>query len=122
MHGGAGAGTNAIASLQAGTLQSPPCLQAVNPPFFLPHSSPSMPKTDKTPSPKDFESAMQALEQVVAELESGKLSLEDSLAAYKRGTELSAFCQKTLEAAQQQVQILENGELKDFNAAPGNAH
>jgi len=81
-----------------------------------------MPKTDKTPSPKDFESAMQALEQVVAALESGSLSLEDSLAAYQRGTELSAFCQKTLEEAQQRVRVLENGVLKDFDAGAGHDH
>ena len=44
-----------------------------------------------------------------------KLSLEASLAAYKRGMELSAFCQKTLEEAEQQVKILEKGVLKDFD-------
>lgn len=79
-----------------------------------------MPKSDKQPTPKDFESAMQALERLVADMESGKLSLEDSLAAYKRGMELSAFCQKVLEDAEQQVKILENGVLTDFDAAQGN--
>ncbi|MEW5771816.1 MAG: exodeoxyribonuclease VII small subunit [Pseudomonadota bacterium] len=78
-----------------------------------------MPKTEKTATPKDFESAIQELEQVVAEMESGKLSLEASLAAYKRGMALSAFCQKTLEAAAQQVKILENGTLKDFGGGEG---
>jgi len=75
-----------------------------------------MPKTEKTAKPKDFESAIQELEQVVADMESGKLSLEASLTAYKRGMELSAFCQKTLEEAEQQVKILEKGMLKDFDA------
>jgi exodeoxyribonuclease VII small subunit len=79
-----------------------------------------MPKTEKPATPKDFESAIQELEQLVAEMESGKLSLESSLAAYKRGMELSAFCQKTLEAAEQQVKILENGMLKDFDPNAGN--
>ncbi len=62
----------------------------------------------------DFESAMAELEQIVADMEAGKLSLEDSLAAYKRGAELLAFCRGRLEDAQQQVSVLENGVLKDF--------
>ena len=76
-----------------------------------------MPKTEKNAKPKDFETAIHELEQVVADMESGKLSLEDSLAAYKRGMELSAFCQKTLEEAEQQIKILEKGLLKDFDPA-----
>ncbi|MBI5627109.1 MAG: exodeoxyribonuclease VII small subunit [Nitrosomonadales bacterium] len=63
-----------------------------------------------------FESAMTELEQIVADMEAGKLSLEDSLAAYKRGAELLSFCRSKLEDAQQQVSVLENGVLKDFSA------
>jgi len=62
----------------------------------------------------DFESAMAELEQIVADMEAGKLSLDDSLAAYKRGAELLVFCRGRLEDAQQQVSILENEVLKDF--------
>ena len=42
-------------------------------------------KSQKTPS---FEVALAELEQVVADMEVGKLSLEDSLSAYRRGAEL----------------------------------
>ena len=63
-----------------------------------------------------FESAMVELEQIVADMEAGKLSLEDSLAAYKRGAELLSFCRTRLEDAQQQVRVLEDGVLKDFSA------
>ncbi len=66
----------------------------------------------------DFESAMAELEKIVADMEAGKLSLEDSLAAYKRGAELLSFCRGRLVDAQQQVSILENGVLKDFSANP----
>src|SRR5512146_2775292 len=38
-----------------------------------------------------FEAAMAELEQIVSDMEAGKLSLEDSLAAYKRGAELLTF-------------------------------
>jgi len=64
-----------------------------------------------------FESAMAELEQIVADMEAGKLSLEDSLAAYKRGAELLSFCRTRLEDAQQQVRVLEEGVLKNFSAS-----
>jgi exodeoxyribonuclease VII small subunit len=70
----------------------------------------------KSQKESGFESAMAELEKIVADMESGKLSLEDSLAAYKRGAELLAFCRSRLEDVQQQVQILEDGMLKDFSA------
>lgn len=63
----------------------------------------------------DFESAMAELEKIVADMEAGKLSLEDSLTAYQRGAELLAFCRSRLEDAQQQVSVLENGGLRDFS-------
>lgn len=69
-------------------------------------------KAQKTLS---FESAMAELEQLVADMEGGKLSLEDSLTAYKRGAELLSFCRSRLDDAQQQVRVLEEGVLKDFS-------
>lgn len=66
-----------------------------------------------------FELALAELEQVVADMESGKLSLEESLAAYQRGAELLRQCRSRLEDAQQQVRILEDGSLKDFAAGSG---
>jgi exodeoxyribonuclease VII small subunit len=75
----------------------------------------AMSRAAKTIPPKDFESAVTELEGLVATMEAGNLPLEQSLAAYKRGVELSAFCQRTLADAEQQVKILENGLLKDFD-------
>ena len=72
-------------------------------------------KSQKTPS---FEVALAELEQVVADMEVGKLSLEDSLSAYRRGAELLQICRGRLEDAQQQVRILEEGTLKNFAANP----
>ena len=65
-------------------------------------------------APKDFESALKEQEALVYDMENGDLSLEDSLAAYKRGMELSGFCQKKLEDAEMQIKVLENGVLKDY--------
>jgi exodeoxyribonuclease VII small subunit len=45
-------------------------------------------------------------------MESGELSLEQALATHKRGLELARFCQQRLEAAQQQVKVLEGEVLK----------
>jgi exodeoxyribonuclease VII small subunit len=68
----------------------------------------------KAAPPKDYESAVAELEKIVASMESGKLSLEDSLSAYQRGAELLAYCRDQLSQAEQKVQILENGVLKPF--------
>ena len=42
----------------------------------------------------DFEKALAELENIVARMESGELSLEQSLATHKRGLELARFCQQ----------------------------
>lgn len=65
-----------------------------------------------------FEQAMQELEDLVAGMESGELSLEQSLAAYQRGAQLLQICQSALQHAQQQVKILEDGLLQDFSVGP----
>lgn len=66
--------------------------------------------------PANFEAATTELERIVADMESGQLTLEQSLASYQRGAELLQFCQAALNAAQQQVQILENATLNNFNS------
>lgn len=68
-----------------------------------------------------FEKALAELEKVVARMEGGELSLEQALAAHKRGLELAKFCQARLEAAQQQVQVLEGDILKPLAAAQAKA-
>lgn len=72
-----------------------------------------MSKVKATP-PKDYESALAELEKIVTSMETGKLSLEDSLSAYQRGAELLAYCRGQLTQAEQKIQILENGVLKPF--------
>ena len=73
-----------------------------------------MPKSAKTEENPTFESALAELEKIVTRMEGGQLSLEQSLAAYKRGAELLKFCQAQLADAQQQVKVLEAGALKNF--------
>ena len=64
-----------------------------------------------------FETALTELETIVQSMENGKLELEASIAAYRRGMALMKYCQQQLADAEQQVRILEAGELKDFNTA-----
>jgi exodeoxyribonuclease VII small subunit len=70
-------------------------------------------------APKNFESALAELESLVQTMESGKLALEESLAAYQRGAELLKFCQSRLDDAEQRVRVLEAGVLKEFPAVEG---
>ena len=70
-------------------------------------------------APLTFESALTELETLVATMETGQLPLKESLASYKRGAELLAFCQTALKDAQMQVDVLEKGVLKAFK--PENA-
>jgi len=62
---------------------------------------------------KDFEAAIAELEGVVRKLEEGDMPLEQSLALYERGVQLSRFCHARLEEAERRIEILnERGELK----------
>lgn len=60
-----------------------------------------------------FEKAMARLEQIVAALESGKASLDDSLKLFEEGTKLTAYCSRLLKEAEQKIVKLtdvENGD------------
>jgi len=61
---------------------------------------------------------MAELESIVQSMESGRLSLEESLAAYQRGAVLLKHCQGALAAAEQKIQVLESGELRDLPGSP----
>jgi exodeoxyribonuclease VII small subunit len=75
-----------------------------------------MAKSRAATPPKDYESALAEIEAIVAEMESGQLPLDASLAAYKRGAELLHYCRRQLTDAEQQVKIMENGTLSNFKA------
>jgi exodeoxyribonuclease VII small subunit len=58
----------------------------------------------------DFEQALKELESLVEQLESGDLTLDQSLAQFKRGVELTRHCQNVLDKAQQLVHKLTDAE------------
>jgi exodeoxyribonuclease VII small subunit len=76
-----------------------------------------MSKSADSDPPKSFEAALAELEKIVLSMESGKLTLEQSLAAHKRGLELAQYCQTVLSQAQQQVKVLEENTLKKLPGA-----
>ncbi|BBL35378.1 exodeoxyribonuclease 7 small subunit [Nitrosomonas stercoris] len=72
-------------------------------------------KQEQTLPPlENFETATAELEQIVTNMETGKMSLEEALSAYKRGVELLQYCQHVLKDSQQQIKILETNILKNF--------
>jgi exodeoxyribonuclease VII small subunit len=57
---------------------------------------------------KPFEVALEELENVVEQLESGDLSLEDSLAAFEKGVGLVKYCNQKLTDVEKKVEFLIN--------------
>lgn len=62
-----------------------------------------------------FEAALAELENLVHSMEDGKLELEASIAAYRRGMELMKHCQAQLADAEQQIRMFENGQFKEVD-------
>jgi exodeoxyribonuclease VII small subunit len=55
---------------------------------------------------KNFETALEDLEQVVEQLETGELPLEDSLSAFEKGVGLVKLCQQKLDEVEKKVELL----------------
>ena len=94
-----------------------------DPPTTALHTSPMARKPASEASPvADFETSLDALEQLVEKMEHGDMSLEESLAAYERGVGLYRKCQGALEQAELRVRLLSDPEhpesAQPFEAAP----
>ncbi|MPZ75564.1 MAG: exodeoxyribonuclease VII small subunit [Deltaproteobacteria bacterium] len=77
----------------------------------------------KDPPKIKFEAALEDLEQVVEQLESGDLSLEDSLAAFEKGVGLVRYCNQKLSEVERKVELLVKDkegqlQLKAFGNGP----
>jgi exodeoxyribonuclease VII small subunit len=91
------------------------CNQSRSPVSQLPKSATG----PAAPESLSFEAALKELESIVEAMEGDGLALEDSLSAYKRGTELIRAAQARLAAAEQQVKVLEDGVLKPLDLDGG---
>ncbi|WEN16444.1 exodeoxyribonuclease VII small subunit [Rhodanobacter sp. AS-Z3] len=69
--------------------------------------------TSKTPPAADFEHSLDELEQLVAKMEGGDMSLDDSLASFERGIGLFRHCQQSLEQAELRVRLLLDPDAPD---------
>lgn len=63
-----------------------------------------------------FEKKLNAIDEIVKQMEQGELSLDDSLKQYEKGIQLVRTCQNLLSEAEQKVQRLKNETLIDFDA------
>ena len=66
----------------------------------------------------NFEKKLNELESLVAKLETGELSLEESLKAYEEGIALTSDCQNLLEKAQLRIEMATAGETPEGEANP----
>jgi exodeoxyribonuclease VII small subunit len=82
-------------------------------PKVPPTSPPATPASPDTGAlPASYEAGLQELEQLVTELESGQLPLDQLLGSYQRGAVLLAFCRDKLQAVEDQIKVLDAGGLK----------
>ena len=75
----------------------------------------SAPPADDPSTPR-YEDALAELERLVSAMEGSQLPLDALLDNYRRGAQLLDLCRARLQAVEQQVQVLEDGQLKDWVA------
>jgi exodeoxyribonuclease VII small subunit len=72
------------------------------------------------PTPKEpasYEQALSELDRLVQQMEGGQLPLDQLLDGYRRGAELLSYCRARLQAVEEQVKVLEDGQLQPWNPA-----
>ncbi len=65
-----------------------------------------------------FETSLKKLEDIVRRMETGALSLEDSLKAFEEGVKYAAFCSGKLDEAERRVEILLKQKDGSFKKEP----
>jgi exodeoxyribonuclease VII small subunit len=70
------------------------------------------------PEPPSFDDGLDRLEALVQQLESGSLGLEEALARFEEGVQLSQALQKQLAEAQRRVEVLKAGLGGEYRAEP----
>jgi exodeoxyribonuclease VII small subunit len=69
------------------------------------------------PEPASFEQALAELDRLVEQMEGGQLPLDRLLDGYRRGAELLGYCRARLQAVEDQVKVLEDGQLKSWGGS-----
>ena len=68
----------------------------------------------KKSPPKSFEDAIARLETITQSMQNNAQPLEEALENYAEGMELVRYCQQKLVAVEQKIQVLNNGDLTDW--------
>lgn len=63
---------------------------------------------------ESFETSLKKLEKIVESLESGDLSLEESIKAFEKGTKLSKACEDQLSEARKKIEVLMGDKVEAF--------
>jgi exodeoxyribonuclease VII small subunit len=63
----------------------------------------------------NFEKSLARLEEITQKLESGELSLDESLKLFEEGISLSRFCQKKLTETEQKIEVLKSSNMDDYS-------
>ena len=73
------------------------------------------------PPPKTFEEALDELETILKEIESGEVGLEETLTKYERGNALIRHCRGVLNTAEKQIEALGRGDDGSLQSQPMSA-
>lgn len=73
-----------------------------------------MPRTPTLKEPASYELALAELDRLVQQMEGGQLPLDQLLDGYRRGADLLSYCRGRLQAVEEQVKLLEDGQLKPW--------
>jgi len=76
-----------------------------------------MPRSSTPKEPASYEQALAELDQLVQQMEGGQLPLDQLLDGYRRGADLLSYCRSRLQAVEEQVKVLEDGQLKPWTGA-----
>lgn len=100
---------DALTTMEVSSLEMPrPSPSAAEAP------SPETPDPTGGALPERYEDALGELERLVAAMEGGQLPLDTLLASHQRGAALLEHCRQRLQAVEQQVKVLEDGQLKPW--------
>ena len=77
---------------------------------------------EKAQAELNFETAMNRLEEIVEQMESGKMMLEELIVRYEEGMKLVKVCQERLASAEQRIEIITRNHagkpvVKEFEPA-----
>lgn len=76
-------------------------------------------RTEHKPAEPSYEDALAELERLVQRMEDGQMPLDQMLDSYKRGAELLELCRSRLASVEEQVKLLEDGQLENWSPPAG---